>query len=397
MRHCTIAILFMLVAAIATPAAETPAVKDWTVLVYLNADNNLDEFGVKDLKEMEKIGSSDQVNVVVLIDREHSGAKTFYVEKGKSRLLKDHGEIDMGNWRTLVDFGCYGVENFPSRKLLLVVWNHGSGWRSDENPLLGRGISYDDSSGNHINTPALGTALEKIAEKRGAPIDIFGMDACLMQMLEVATEVQGSVGQLVASEETEPGNGWPYTGVLKPLVANPAISAAEFARQIVTAYRNSYLAWSVLYATTQSALDMKQLDPLLTAVNDLGNLLADKLRWNSDLAWTLSETVYPAVQRFAYRDNADLVSFCKELRRAVSDREIDQAALAVQRLLTRRDGVVAISRTTGKGVSGADGLAIYLPFSRPNPAYRQLKFAGNGWYRFLKVLHESGNKETSKE
>jgi hypothetical protein len=273
--------------------------------------------------------------------------------------------------------------------MMLVVWNHGSGWQK-QSPMLERGISYDDSSGNHINTPALGSALAKIAEVRGRKIDIFGMDACLMQMLEVATEVKDSVKYIVASEETEPGNGWPYVGVLKPILKNSLLPAGEYAKQIVVAYRNSYLAWSVLYATTQSVLDLQQIDPVLEATDKLGRLLADKLRYSYDFAWKINDQVYPEVQRFAYRDNGDLVSFCKALRKHVTDHDIDKAALSLQRLITKRNtGLVSISRTTGKGVSGADGLAIYLPIYRPSIAYQQLKFAQNGWYLFLKALHHS--------
>ena len=46
-----------------------PVLKNWTFMVYLDADNNLEKYGIKDLNEMEKIGSTDEVNVVVLFDR----------------------------------------------------------------------------------------------------------------------------------------------------------------------------------------------------------------------------------------------------------------------------------------------------------------------------------------
>ena len=38
--------------------------KEWTVMVYLAGDNNLDSAGVIDLKEMKKVGSTEQINVV---------------------------------------------------------------------------------------------------------------------------------------------------------------------------------------------------------------------------------------------------------------------------------------------------------------------------------------------
>lgn len=386
MRRILTLLLIVLVYTSVLPlwAADGP-VKDWTVLVYLNADNNLDPFGLKDVREMEAIGSSDRRNVVVLIDREQGGAKTLYVKKGGSTVIEDHGEIDMGDWRTLAEFGRMAVRDFPSRQLALVIWNHGSGWRQ-RGPTWERGISYDDSSGNHINTPALGRALAAIAEARGGPIDLLGMDACLMQMAEVCWEVRQHARIVVASEETEPGNGWPYKGVLKPLAADPALSAAAFARAIVLAYRNSYLAWSPLYSTTQSAVDTAHLVPAMEALDALGRLLERKVM-DVEIRSAILDRVLPEVQRFYLTDNADLVDFCVRLRGAVRDPEIDRQALACQRALTREgEGAILISRTTGKGMGGADGLAIYLPQGRMHPSYRQLAFAGNGWLRFLQAI-----------
>src|SRR5271168_2763659 len=44
--------------------AATP-IRDWTMLVYLNGDNNLDSFGTTNLLAMETVGSTANINVVV--------------------------------------------------------------------------------------------------------------------------------------------------------------------------------------------------------------------------------------------------------------------------------------------------------------------------------------------
>ncbi|MGB2825071.1 MAG: clostripain-related cysteine peptidase, partial [Thermoplasmata archaeon] len=41
---------------------------EWTVMVYLDGDNNLEPYGLSDLAEMEAVGSVDGVNVIVLMD-----------------------------------------------------------------------------------------------------------------------------------------------------------------------------------------------------------------------------------------------------------------------------------------------------------------------------------------
>ena len=41
----------------------------WTVMIYLAADNDLEEFGIGDVNEMEVVGSTTGVNVIVQMDR----------------------------------------------------------------------------------------------------------------------------------------------------------------------------------------------------------------------------------------------------------------------------------------------------------------------------------------
>ena len=98
MRKFSILLLTTLLGLSFTPTyAETKPIKDWTVAVFLNADNNLDKFGVEDQNEMAKVGSNDFMNVVTLIDREKGPAQINYIEKDNIKKLKDMGELDMGD------------------------------------------------------------------------------------------------------------------------------------------------------------------------------------------------------------------------------------------------------------------------------------------------------------
>ncbi len=51
----------------ALAAAEPPA--KWTVMIYMNGDNDLEEFAVGDFLEMAEVGSTSEVNIVVQFDR----------------------------------------------------------------------------------------------------------------------------------------------------------------------------------------------------------------------------------------------------------------------------------------------------------------------------------------
>jgi hypothetical protein len=61
-------------------------VKKWTFMVYIDADNNLDPYAELDLKEMESIGSTGDVNIVALVDLLYvNGTVMYYISK-ESRI-----------------------------------------------------------------------------------------------------------------------------------------------------------------------------------------------------------------------------------------------------------------------------------------------------------------------
>ena len=90
---------------------KTP-MKEWTMAVFLNADNNLDRFGVADQEEMSKIGSNENLNIVTLIDRECGPAQINYIENYKINKIKDMGELDMGDYKEFVKFVKFVKENY---------------------------------------------------------------------------------------------------------------------------------------------------------------------------------------------------------------------------------------------------------------------------------------------
>ena len=58
--------------------------REWTVLVYMAADNGLAAWADSDLVEMETVGSNDEVAIVVQLDKPYIGAKRLLVGGGTS-------------------------------------------------------------------------------------------------------------------------------------------------------------------------------------------------------------------------------------------------------------------------------------------------------------------------
>jgi hypothetical protein len=239
----SLSLLFTLASSTAL-ATEKAAEKEWTLLVFLNGNNNLDIFGAKDINEMEMEGSDSKVDVVVQwASLNRRTVQRLHVQKDQdpntvtSPVIEHLGSVDMGSWKNLRDFIIWGATRYPSKKLFVDVWNHGSGWhRSLEKT---RDISSDDLTHNKITTVELGRALREASSSLGRRIDIYGSDACLMGMIEVANEVADSVDTYVGSQELEPGPGWHYGDWLKAWKATDQ-SAEAVATALVTTYVKSY-------------------------------------------------------------------------------------------------------------------------------------------------------------
>ncbi|MBI3038516.1 hypothetical protein HYY75_05615 [bacterium] len=355
-------VLVMLCAVSPTFAAQ----KEWTWMVFLNADNNLDSFGVGDQEEMAKVGSNDWLNIVSLIDRENGPASLNYIEKGAVTKVKDMGELDMGDYKVMVNFVKETMAAYPAKHYALIIWNHGSGWKSYDDVVL-KGISYDDSTGNHITTEQLGLAMNEIKASMGRNFDVLGMDACLMQMMEVAYAVKTSVDYVVASEETEPGEGYPYDGVLGALKSG--MGPAEFTKVWVKAYAASYNGGSQgTSSTTQSSVDCSKLSNLKDAIDGFAKASM------AGAFGTQFKDALLKVQKFYYRTNVDLLHLVKLLKATVKDEAMQNAAGKLEDAYSQ---AVVANATTGSTMKNASGLAVYFPSSSYSFSveYNKLAFA----------------------
>lgn len=287
----------------------------WTILVYMNAANDLDTFSDLNVNQMERVANNPQVRFIVQWKRVQAlgfgapwtGTRRYLVKYDndpnngwshvRSELIQDlGGNIDMGAKETLRDFINWGMTYYPAERYVVVVWNHGSGWR-DELPVEPtRGVSFDDQFGTYIKTYELAQALDSIF-----PIDVLSWDASLMQMLEVAYEVKDRVRYVVGSEESPPGEGLPYDLVFGPLRDNPNLGTETFLQHFGLGMLQFY---GETRAITQSSLRASQLPNLANALDALGNsLIANAGSYDAQIiqARNTSEA-YGAQYGYVYRD-----------------------------------------------------------------------------------------------
>ncbi len=230
--------------------------KEWTVMVFMNAKNDLAQsamFGLsgkwaeKDIAEMKKVGTTDKVNVVVDYGTAGKGAKRMLIGKGGllnsgETVYSQDANADQGDYRRAIEFVKWAKTAFPARHYMFIIWNHGLGWIDPDmkahtagTGASEKGISFDDETKNYIRTPQLGEILRQTGY-----VDVFAMNACLMQMAEVAYEVKDNAGLIVGSEETMLAYGFNYESLLNFLNANPAANGAQISDYFMNWERDFY-------------------------------------------------------------------------------------------------------------------------------------------------------------
>ena len=405
-----------------TTAASSLVKAEWTVMIYMNADNNLDPFALLDFEEMAAVKYNSRVNVVLQLDRRRvpKGIKETDKEWGETRrfLMRQNlkptrsdslqsfsEESNMGAPETLASFVSWAKKDFPAQRYMLVIWSHGDGWRRPfteethfENPrtaatayqntvtkaeeLLKKGelsdaklaslnllltslepqvrtISEDETNhSDRLYVREIQDSLEAVFGTRGG-LDVIGFDACLMQMIETGYAMRNVAGVMVGSEELEPSEGWRYDGWLKSLVNNPDMDASAIARTMVEAYQDTYEVTDP--TTTLSAISLSDggLDRLSTAVS----LLAKELIINLDTELPAIKEARSNCYVFAPErryHGIDLHRFCSQLDRpGISTR----LRIRARDVMTLIDSLV-IKNYAGKKRQdkfGGRGLAIYFP------------------------------------
>jgi hypothetical protein len=367
-------------------ARSGPKKKRWGLLAYIAGDNNLSDAGLQDILELCRVGASDQVHIGVEIDTygEHTGSLRYEITEpdweGQAHriVIERLPEKDTGDPETLRSFLEWGYDRFPADNHLVVVWNHGAGFRS-----IRRDIGYDDF-GSSLDMPEIEDAFRKAGIGPKNKIAILGFDACLMNMVEIAHHFKDQVEYIVGSQQTEPGDGWPYDEVLKSVKRGP--SKPDMAKEIVKVYIASYESRGI-FDVTQSAIDCARTVPVIKALSDLGHLLVERIdAYRHEIARTRLQA-----QTFEMADYIDLIHMTRLLSKNLPDTGIANAGRAVAKAAR---ACILSSKNLGYTVNEAQGLSVWFPayerlYSDYRAKYTSLNFAREfpGWISFLDTYH----------
>ena len=368
----------------------------WTFMVYMAGDNNLEDAALDDVNEMEQVGSSDEVNILVQLDRSRSyttadgnwdGTRRYRIEQDSSTnsigstVLDDMGSMDSGDPDTLADFAVWGIENYPAEHYALVVWNHGWGW---DFTFAGgtKGVASDDGTGNDISVARgeLAEALAAATTAIGGPLDLLGMDACLMGSWEVGYAAAPYADTFVGSQASEGLDGWAYDTAMADLVADPTMDAATLGDFIALRFNETHDSTQSVWDLTLSAELASALDGLAQAMMDTGHA-SDLLDDGADGAQDFEH---------GWGDDHDIGDFLARLERSSDADSAVLEAIAVARDVYER--TIVSSYTWGNDMRNATGMSIYTPtYGRVDSDYTRGTWAAETlWDDFLDQAR-SGN------
>jgi hypothetical protein len=265
---------------------------EWTLLVYMASDDDLEQAAIANVREMVQVGSTQAVNVIVQIDRaaatkngrgftrgpllnlpDFTSTKRLRIDRGEVREIADLGETNTGDPAALADFVAWGMTTFPAKKTALVLWDHGGATR---------GFGWDTTNADQpLSIVDMHAGLAKgLAAAGRARLDVLGFDACLMSNLGVLHELSGLADVVIGSEEVEPAHGWTYAPLITAMSENE--SPSGLAKRIVESYESACREAKTIDMCTLAAFDTRKLEAILPSLDALGTRLREQTKTPTD-------------------------------------------------------------------------------------------------------------------
>ena len=251
--------------------------KGYTIMIYMVGSDLEGSYGyaTRDMKEMMDSGIDLENNNLLI----YTGGSRMWksdIPSGRNNILDmslPAGErvvaatektSDMGAPETLSEFLSYGVQRYPADHYALIFWDHGGGSVRG----YGNDVLY---SGDSLLLTEMQTAMNDSPFGHGGSLklDWVGFDACLMSTAENADVWKQYTNYMIASEETEPGDGWSYS-FMNAVSADA--SPETIGRAIVDAYTEYYAAKRTPLNDpdiTLAVLNLKKMDNLVSAIDSL--------------------------------------------------------------------------------------------------------------------------------
>jgi hypothetical protein len=363
--------------ALAKPAGRgggPPSGTTWTYAIYMDGDNSLETYWAgTSLPLLEAVPASASLNIVAFVDLgSTSGMSVQKISGTTVTTVLTAPEMNMGDPATLTWVINEANALFPSTYLALSMWDHGYAWNY---------VCVDDTSGDSLSMQDLQMGISNA----GRNIDVLAFDCCNMGNIEVAYQVSltNLVSYMVGSEESVPGNGFPYDTMLMNLYNNPAMLPRDFSMAMVDAWGQYYAGQKWATTVNLAAIDIVQLKATISTFST----------WSADMISLLPayKSAYGSALKSAYymwntHYFTDLYDYGLHLKttRGVTNAQLIADTTAMQNAVSS----YCIKVWDAKRMTECMGISLYWgtgnEWSGHSVAYSQLAFAvDTGWGAFL--------------
>jgi len=392
---------------------------DWAILVYISADRVLTNFAVESLKQLKK-AAGDRIIALAQMQGTVEKVARRYVFRGvdkraaekaarqapgaeKSPKADPNASIEfdrqkkikprpspggIANPDNLTQFVKWAYTNFKAKRYCLFLWGHGYELLLNTDKTLT--ANNATSNGNHRQArgnAAVGRnylaprSLKKALKDAGKALDIIGVDACSLSLLELASELRGHGEFMIASQGDVPDGSFPYERLLQTLTREmnergsdrldpKAISAA-----IPAIYREAYQDYVLGFQTGISELTLTSIQ--LNNMNKIERALKQLATTLLSFAFDASVSAKVIEAREAARDFAlglfvDLRDFCHELAERIPEGGIKAACDHVTAAIDGRKVEDCILENVTRGIECArcHGLSVYFPYLKEKEVSR---------------------------
>ncbi len=412
---------------------ETKPIADWAIMVYIAADDILANFAIESLKQLKRAAGSDKAtgtNILVVAQVDLDGhAKTRktrrYIFDGtgdrdssiennlwygddqgsgeiagvqppatltdvdgsaakSESIRKRHLPLIPGEMIepvTLTGFIEFGYKQCNANRHCLVAWGHGPSLFEEADARAARSRNEDSDASTacsrnvespklYMNPKELGKAVRDALQ--GKKLDMIGIDACSMSMLEVAYELKDCADFMIASQQEVPDASFPYEQLV-PVFRKYPNEVEEICRIGAKGYKLTYQDYvftnrTALKKVTISALQTKCIKSVVAPLKEL----SQALEATRDKA--MRKLIFDArtgAKGFVGGLYVDLHDFCARLQEKLDKnnmgadvsrlcKQICEAIDPTQDSTAPVDRFVIANETTDSG--HCHGVSIYFPY-----------------------------------
>ena len=340
-------------------------IDDQTIMIYmcgadLESGNGL---ASGDIYEILKVNNQpDDVNIIIETGGASSWSSSYGYGISSTKLERWHVEnkdlvkddslsyASMGLTSTFQSFLEWGMTNYPADRMSVIMWNHGGAMR---------GVCYDEKKGDDcLLTDEVSAALSGAFNNtnRTEKLEWIGYDACLMQVQDIASINSDYFNYMIASEESEAGEGWDYDTWVDdsyahkttPVILKAIVDGFIADNGGTSSYNNDQ---------TLSYLDLSYMSAYITAWDNMAAQLATKLTSSNKESFNnlvLSAKSY-ADSDYDYYGIFDAKDFVNKL---ANNSTFKPSSTYTDAVLTAHSNLVAYS-LCGKGAGNSYGLCMF--------------------------------------